>query len=421
MKLTLKEFGVTDVRFDTKTAFSKGVLSICREELVDLLSVDPRLKGVRIDAARPGEKVRITNILEISEPRVKEGTQGRYFPGMLGELYGAGDGTTNVLTGSAVFELGMMAGFYGALMDMAGEGALYAIHAKTHNICLIADPAPGVELVEYGLALKQAGLKTSVYLAKTVDGLNPDRVKVFDMDGDRERGNDLPRVAYLLQLHSHGDSREPFVYGDNSRRYYPTILHPNEILDGAIVCGHYNISVSIKNTTYSLLNHPVILDLYKRHGRDVDFRGVVITPEPTSLKEIRRCAVMSASLLKNVLKADGVIITKEGGGHTDVDIMQNCEECERRGIRTVIIDNEWLGPDGAGELPLLAISHEADAIVSVGNIDDMIDLSPMERIIGGETMLELKQDLTGRLKIPIRFIPNAISQLGFTYLRTEGR
>ena len=421
MKLTLKQFLVRDVRFDAGTSFRDGLLSICREELISLISRDPRLEKVDIDIARPGEAVRITNILEISEPRVKEGTKGTYFPGMLGELYGAGEGVTNVLTGSAVFEIGMTAGFYGGLMDMAGEGAPYTPYSRTHNICILTEPARGVEPVEYGMALKQAGLQTSVYLARAADGLVPDEIKVFDLEERRGGEKALPRVAYLFQLHSHGDSREPFVYGDNSRRYYPTILHPNEILDGAVVCGHYNISVSIKNTTYSLLNHSVILDLYKRHGRDLDFRGVVITPEPTSLKEIRRSAIMSANLLRNVLKADGVIITKEGGGHTDVDIMQNCEECERWGIKTVIIDNEWLGPDGAGELPLLAISPRADAIVSVGNIDDNVDLSPMERIIGGERMAELKQGLKGKLRIPIRFIPNGISQIGFTYLTTEGR
>jgi len=151
----------------------------------------------------------------------------------------------------------------------------------------------------------------------------------------------------------------------------------------------------------------------------LNFKGVVVAPEPNSLNEIRRTAMMSTGLLKDFLGVNGVIITKEGGGHTDVDLMQMCEECERRGIKTVLIDNEWLGPDGTGELPLLASSQNADAMISVGNVDGMIDLPAMEKITGGHTMLDFNGDLQGKLNLPIRFIPNAISQVGLTYLTTE--
>lgn len=129
--------------------------------------------------------------------------------------------------------------------------------------------------------------------------------------------------------------------------------------------------------------------------------------------------MLSANLLKNFLDVDGVMITKEGGGHTDVDLIQNCEECERMGIRTVLIDNEWLGSEGAAELPLLAVSQNANAMVSVGNVDGMIDLLPMDKIIGGNSIPDFAGHLQERLSLPIRFIPNAISQAGLTYLTTE--
>jgi glycine reductase len=419
MKLDLQNFLIRDIQFGDKTEYSKGVLFINKKELVDLISEDRRIKRVDIQVAHPGEGVRITNILEISEPRIKDGNEDGYYPGIFGRLVHAGQGKTNVLRGSAVLEIGGMPGFYGGVVDMTGKGALLTPYSKTHNICLCTEPASKVERIEYGLALKQAGLKTSVYLAKMTKGMDPDEVKVFDLSSPSKRLAGLPRIGYLFLLHSHGDSREPFIYGDNSRRYYPTLLHPNEILDGAIVCGHYNISVSIKNTTFALLNHPVILDLYERHGKELNFRGVVIAPEPTSLSEIRRIAMMSASLFKNFLNADGVIITKEGGGHTDVDLMQTCEQCEQMGIKTVLIDNEWLGPDGTGDLSLLASSQNADAMISVGNVDGMIDLPPMDKIIGGNTLLDVNGDLQGKLNLPIRFIPNAISQVGLTYLTTE--
>jgi sarcosine reductase len=406
--------------FGSRTGYDDGLLTICREELVGLISRDGRFRRVDIEIAHPGEGTRITNVLEITEPRIKEGDKQTYYPGMVGDLYRAGEGTTNVLSGCAVLELGVMPGFPPGLVDMAGEGAAYSPFSGTHNICLVTEPAPGVDRNEYGQALMQAGLETSVYLARSTLGLSPHEVEVFDPENGPDADPGLPAIGYLFQLHSHGEWREPFVYGDNSRRYYPTILHPNEILDGAIVCGHYTMSFALKNITYSLLNHPVILDLYKKHGRELNFKGVVISPEPTSLREIRRSAIMAASLLKNVLKVAGAIITKEGGGHTDVDVMQNCDECERIGIKTAIIDNEFIGPDGAGELPLLAVSPNADAIVSVGNFDGLVRFSPMDRNIGGD-MADMGGDLKGELSAPVRYIPNGVSQVGLTCLTTEMR
>ena len=127
--------------------------------------------------------------------------------------------------------------------------------------------------------------------------------------------------------------------------------------------------------------------------------------------------MLSAGMLKHTLGVDGVIISKEGGGHTDVDLMENCDACEELGVRTVLIDNEWLGPDGAGSLPLLAYSRNADAMVSVGNVDAMVDLPAMGKVIGGTGMRDFAGELGGGVRLPLRFVPNGISQVGLTYLR----
>ncbi len=417
MRLELEYFDVKSIQFAGKTEWSEGVLSINKDELIRTISSDDRLKIAGIELAQPGESIRITNVLDAIEPRIK-GHVPSYFPGMLDWLEPVGTGITQVLRGAAVIEVGSIQGFYGNLIDMSGEGAMLTPYSKTHNVCVLTEPVSGILPLEYGLAMKQAGLKASVYLARAVKEMMPNEKKVFDLRLKSSAAS-LPRLGYLFQLHSHGDLREPFVYGYNSRRYYPTILHPNEILDGAIVCGHYDISGSLKNYTYGHLNHPVIKDLYRRHGKEIDFGGVVIAPEPVSMTEIKRTSMMAAGLLKNILGVDGVVITKEGGGHTDVDLMQNCDECEKLGIKTVLVDNEWLGPDGAGEFPLLAHSSNADAMISVGNIDAMIDLPAMNKVIGGLEMLDFHGRLDGKLHIPIRVVANSISQLGLTHLTTE--
>jgi hypothetical protein len=85
----------------------------------------------------------------------------------------------------------------------------------------------------------------------------------------------------------------------------------------------------------------------------------------------------------------------------------------------VLIDNEWLGPDGAGSLPLLAYSRNADAMVSVGNVDAMVDLPAMGKVIGGTVMRDFAGQLDRSVQLPLRFVPNGISQAGLTCLRTE--
>ena len=420
MKLSLQNFEIRDIILGDSSEYADGLLTINKAELISLIAKDKRITDLDIVVVKPGERTRISNILEICEPRVKPDNDS-YFPGILSPLYRAGQGKTNVLKGCSVLEIGVMPGFIGSMVDMAGEGATLTPFSKTYNVCILTKPAPGLKSVEYGFALKQAGLKTSVYLANLAKGKSPNEIKIFDLRLPPGKLRGLPKVGYLFQLHSHGDSREPFIYGDNIRRYYPTIIHPNEILDGAIVCGHYNISPGLKNSTYSLLNHPVITDLYESHGREMNFRGVVIAPEPITLNEIKRTSMMSAALLKNILDVDAVIITKEGGGHTDVDLMRNCEECEKLGIKTVLIDNEWLGPDGAEELALLDMSPNADAIISVGNMDEVLDLPPMEKVVGGHTMPDIVGDLRDEVSIPIRCIANGMSQIGFTFLTTENR
>lgn len=421
MRLDVQEFKVHRIEFGRFSCFRDGLLSIRKQELINLIAEDTRIYGVDVAIVSPGEKTRIANVNDILEPRIKGDDSTGYFPGIFARLFRAGQGRTWALQGCAVMEIGYKQGFYGGIVDMVGEGASLTPFSRTHNVCILAKPAPDVDLAEYGRALKLAGAKVSVYLARTAWDSDPDEVRSYDLKMESRRLKDLPKVAYLFLLHSHGDSREPFIYGANSRQYYPTILHPNEILDGAIVCGHYDLPMCMKNTTYSILNHPVILDLYERHGKDLDFRGVVVAPEPTTMEEINRTAMMAAGLMKDQLGAEGVIITKEGGGHADVDLMRNCEACEDLGIRTVLMDNEWLGQDGSGHLSLLDMSEKADAIVSVGNGDEIVEAGPVEKVVGGEIVADIKGNLMGSIALPVRTIPGAISQIGLSRITVEVR
>jgi sarcosine reductase len=422
MRLELQHSQVNAVRIGWPTAYEGGVLTIDTEELTGLLLDDRRIESVALDVVAPDTPVRITNVLDVLEPRVKIET-GSYFPGLLADVSRAGNGITKVLRGAAVLEMSASPGLLGSLIDMTGPGAALTNLSKTHNICILVRPKAGLQPVECAQAAKRAAMAAAVYLASAATQAAPDDTEVFDLDlaaRASASAGALPRVAYLLHVNSVGDLREPFLYGFSSGRYHPTVLHPNEVLDGAVVCGAYNLSSGFKNLTFVHLNNPVIRGLYARHGIDLDFRGVVVANEPVAIVDMKRTAMMACGLLKDVLGAEGVVMTKEAGGHTDVVLMESCEACEQAGIRTVILDNEWLGPDGTGTSPLLSASERADAMVSVGNIEASIDLPGFETIVGGD-MEDLAGDVRGPLKAPIWLITNALSQIGSSHLTTERR
>jgi hypothetical protein len=114
-----------------------------------------------------------------------------------------------------------------------------------------------------------------------------------------------------------------------------------------------------------------------------------------------------------------VVITKEGGGHTDMDLMESCKGCEKAGIRTSLIDIEMLSPAGEGDYPLVVFEREADAIASGGNVEERVRLPAMENVVGGEGMKELGEDAGGEKEVPLFLLSGAVSELGMSRIRGE--
>jgi glycine reductase len=61
------------------------------------------------------------------------------------------------------------------------------------------------------------------------------------------------------------------------------------------------------------------------------------------------------------------------------------QECERRGIKTVLITWEHAGDDGT-DYPLPFAVPEAVAIVSTGNLDESLQLPAMDRVVGASAI-----------------------------------
>ena len=421
MRLDLDLSYVSDLRFGTRTAIEDGVLLVDREELTSLLKQEPLFDRIEVELAHPGESCRIIGVLDVLEPRYK--LTGANFPGALDPFALVGTGHTCALKNVLVVETSQGKARARSIIDMSGPATTYSPFGDMHNVVLLPRPIRDADRDEYRLAVKKAGLRTAAYLAATAQHLVPQQTEVYELapaalnQGPKE----LPRVAYIFPIHSHQHpthQKETVFYGSNIQGFMPTIVHPNEILDGALM-------FSYSAFTYFAQNHPVILELYRRHRRDLWFAGVVLTTAPVTISEKERSAHLAARLAKEVLGADGVIATKIGGGAVDTDLMLIYECCEEMGMKAALIVMERYPDTGITFVP-----PNVNALVTPGLTRDAITLPPVDRVIGANTLVldNFNPDNTnpdippipagGELHLWVGDIVGAISQVGASRLTT---
>ena len=116
----------------------------------------------------------------------------------------------------------------------------------------------------------------------------------------------------------------------------------------------------------------------------------------------RRAAAFNADLETHegaaaAMRHAAAIITEEGCGNPDTDICMNAKNLEEAGVRTVVIGNEVAGQDGSSQ-GLADVVREMDAYVSCGNINEVVVLPPMERVIGD--IRAIASDLIGEAGAP---------------------
>lgn len=427
MRLELGRLKISDVRFGGKTEVAGGTLYINGAKLMELLAEDPNIAGVELDLARPGEDVRIIPVKDVIEPRVKVQGPGGMFPGFISKVDTVGSGRTHVLSGVAVVTTGKIVGFQEGIIDMCGPGAAYSPFSQTLNVVVNIIPVEGLAQHKHEQAVRLAGLKAAAYLGAAGKDVQPDEVDVFALGSFPEnaaRYPGLPRVAYLYMLQTQGLLHDTYVYGVDAKKMLPSIISPTEIMDGAIISGNC-VSACDKNTTYHHQNNPVIDRLFARHGKDFCFLGVVITNENVTLADKERSSNYAAKLVK-MIGADGAIITAEGFGNPDTDLVMNCRKLEELGVKTVLITDEYAGRDGASQ-SLADTVPQANAVVSAGNANEVIELPARKKVIGDLGAAEViaggfagALGPDGSLKVEIQAITGSTNELGFSKLRGEG-
>lgn len=431
MRLEVGNVSVKNVQFGSNTEIKNEALFINRDELLRLLEVDKRLTNINIELAHPGEKVRICRVSDVIEPRARTGRRKEEFPfpGALGIRGTAGEGCLNALRGVCV-TLTDQGGPYltqsdmgspsektpiGFVIDMSGAGAEISPFGKMHHVVVVADMPRGVHGEDYALALRIAGLRVAAYLGRAAEDLKPDSVEVFELPAVPEigKGNEsLPKIGFILQVHWgqwYALPGEPIYYGDDCRRLQPTIVHPNEVLDGAVLRSYFGLGTS----TYAFQNHPVITELYRRHGKELWFMGVILDMSICFEPERERAANIAAKLAKDILGLDGVILNKFGGGAPMVDTSQRALACEKRGIRSVMIMGDPTYRDGGSGL--LFNQPECDAIVNCGPFILRPKMSAQEKVIGRPA--DMQPPATDDFSEGFMKLMGATDQMGLSKLR----
>ncbi|MQS88216.1 glycine/sarcosine/betaine reductase component B subunit [Companilactobacillus mishanensis] len=383
MRLEVGNILINDIAFGDKTEVKDGTLIVNKDELIETaIGGDERIKSLDAYLAKPGDKTRIIPVKDVIEPRVKVEGEGDLFPGIIGGVDQVGSGVTNVLKGAAVVTTGKIVGFQEGIIDMSGEGAKYTPFSKTNNIVLKLEPLDNVKQHEHEEVLRLAGFRAAKYLGEAGRDIKPDETKVYETKPllqQVEQYPDLPKVVYVYALQTQGLMHNTFYYGADAKKIVPTFMYPTEVFDGAITSGNC-VSACDKNPSIVHLNSPIIDDLYSKHGKDINFIGCVITNENVTLQDKKRSSSMTAKLVE-MLGADAAVISEEGFGNPDADLVMNCNNLEGKGIKTVLVTDEYAGQDGASQ-SLADSTPKGDAVVTAGNANQVIDLPVMDTVIG---------------------------------------
>ena len=426
MRLELGKIFIKDIQFASESKIENNVLYVNKDELRKAIWDDEAIVSVEFDIAKPGESVRITPVKDVIEPRVKVEGRGGIFPGVLSKVDTVGEGKTIALKGMAVVTTGKIVGFQEGIVDMTGPGAQYTPFSKLNNLVIIAEPAEGIKQHEHEKAVRFIGFKAAKYLGELARNLQPEETKVYEtkplLEQIAEYPN-LPKVGYVYMLQTQGLLHDTYVYGVDAKQIVPTILYPTEIMDGAIVSGNC-VSACDKNPTYVHLNNGVIEELYEKHGKEINFLGVIITNENVYLADKERSSNWTAKFTK-YLGLDAAIVSQEGFGNPDTDLIMNCKKIETEGVKTVIVTDEYAGQNGASQ-SLADADPKADAVVTGGNANQLIVLPKLDKVIGHIDVVNviagghhdsLKED--GTIEVEIQAITGATNETGFGYLTAK--
>lgn len=390
IKLRVEEYPITEIGFGDRTVLEGTRLTVNLSDLESMAHEEDALSGIDVAVARPGDSVRIIHVLDALEAMTKVDGPGTVYPGFLGPAVTVGQGITKKLTGMLILSATEFPepmpgglGFREGIIDMTGPGQPYCQASNTINLVVTYQPRAGVTNQELDDAIRRTTLRIAHAIGQTSSSLTPAETKTYEL---HKVPSDLPRIVYIDQIMSQTLMTQTFLYGKALGDTFPTLIHPNELIDGAIVTGNYkNVQ---KVATYLHCNKPLMKELYSRHGVDLNFIGIVINRGHRDTFLLKEHGAQYAAKVAKMLDAEGAVIAFEGGGGATIDFMLTIKACEQLGIRAVaeMYEHAFVG---SGEFPIVFHVPEADAMISRGAQGEIIAAPKVDRLLGGSPQLSL--------------------------------
>jgi glycine reductase len=387
MRLEMAEFGVTSIELGERFQFDSGRLTVDQAAIEQAVLQETSIESAWLEVVSPGDKVRITGIRDVVEPRVKVSGDGQVFPGVLDPVEPVGGGRTHRLAGMAVFVTAEYEGIVraglgvqrSAILDMWGVGAEASPLSSLHGLVLNLRLAKGLSELTAHAIIQRAAFETAKKLAETTIDLTPEKIEIFEL-GKADPG--LPNVLLIQGCLT--DSPNPHsgvsYFGLPIRDSLATVIHPNEFLDGAFTM-YATRCIAYFPVTWDWQNHPLLLGLYRAHRKRLNFLGVILERIRYDTFHGKEVIAHNTAQLATQLGADAALVSWLGSGNAFVDVMLTLRACEQRGIKTTLVTYEYGGKDGV-DSPLLFYTAEANAITSTGSRDRWIELPEAEKIVG---------------------------------------
>ena len=392
--LELADFPVKDLQFGGRLRYAAGNLEVDAAELVETASRDPRIGSARLDIVRPGERTRVTGIRDVVEPRVKVDGAGQVFPGITNPVAPVGAGRTHRLSGMTLITAADYEGTIrtgttaqrSAILDMWGPGAELTGFSRFPGLVLTFALPPDLIEGEAHQAIQGAEYRVAQRLAEATAGAEPAGVETH---GAAHGNPSLPRAVVIVGCITESEHLPSGLgyYGLPVRESLSTVVHPNELLDGAVT-GSTLKTIAYSPTTWNWQNQPLALRLSREHGRRLDFAGVVLQRIRFESFREKEVAAHNAAQVARALGAEAALITWIGSGNAFLEVMLTVQACEEKGIKTVLVTYEYGGKDGV-DSPLLFYDTSADAVVSTGSRDLNLELPAADRVVGAYEHLQV--------------------------------
>ena len=392
--LELADFPVKDLQFGGRLRYAAGNLEVDAAELVEIASRDPRIGSARLDIVRPGERTRVTGIRDVVEPRVKVDGAGQVFPGITNPVAPVGAGRTHRLSGMTLITAADYEGTIrtgttaqrSAILDMWGPGAELTGFSRFPGLVLTFALPPNLIEGEAHQAIQGAEYRVAQRLAEATADAEPAEVETHGAAHGNPR---LPKAVVIVGCITESEHLPSGLgyYGLPVRESLSTVVHPNELLDGAVT-GSTLKTIAYSPTTWNWQNQPLALRLSREHGRRLDFAGVVLQRIRFESFREKEVAAHNAAQVARALGAEAALITWIGSGNAFLEVMLTVQACEEKGIKTVLVTYEYGGKDGV-DSPLLFYDTAADAVVSTGSRDLNLELPAADRVVGAYERLQV--------------------------------